>query len=123
MRKITQDAVQAFYSNKKFKSQIMSVKVSAICTTLELYGDIIAYKYNDPEQTLSITTCGWNTRVTKDCLNSLECVQVQIKKGQWYLNNKPWDGELVDVEMNKLFKIETYEIQGKLTECEEQDDE
>ncbi len=97
MRKITKEAVQAFNSAKSFKKANMEVKVLPNVTVLKLHGNEIAYKYNDPEQTLSITNCGWFSNTTKERLNGLEGVSIHQRNGVWYLNGKEWNGNLIDI--------------------------
>jgi hypothetical protein len=67
-------------------------------TILKLFGNEIAYRYNDPEKTLSITNCGWESSTTKERLNGIEGVRIHQRKGQWYLNGKEWNGELINVK-------------------------
>ena len=75
----------------------MEVEVLPNVTIMKLHGNEIAYRYNDPERTLSITHCGWPTRTTKDRLNAIDGVNIYQEKGQWFLNGKEWDGKLTDV--------------------------
>ena len=100
MRKITEESVDAFMNARKFKKANMEVEVLPNVTILKLYGNEIAYRYNDPERTLSITNCGWETPTTKERLNALEGVNIHQKNWQWYLNDKQWDGGLIDVLNN-----------------------
>lgn len=97
-RKITQKAVEAFYNAEKFNSSNTKVEVLPNVTVLVLHGNEIAYRYNDPERTLSITNCGWFSNTTKERLNGLKGVNIVQKKGVWYLNSKEWDGKLIDVK-------------------------
>tara|TARA_R110000823_G_scaffold312781_1_gene439770 strand:+ start:251 stop:544 length:294 start_codon:yes stop_codon:yes gene_type:complete len=97
MRKITEESVDAFLNAKKFKKANMEVEVLPNVTILKLYGNKIAYMYNDPERTLSITNCGWKTTTTKERLNAIPGVSIFQKNWQWYLNDKQWDGELIDI--------------------------
>tara|TARA_R110000751_G_scaffold3827_13_gene17843 strand:- start:106 stop:399 length:294 start_codon:yes stop_codon:yes gene_type:complete len=97
MRKITKESVQAFMNAQKFKKSNMEVVVLPNVTVLKLYGNEIAYRYNDPERTLSITNCGYFTVTTKERLNGLDGVSIYQKQGQWYLNEEEWDGELTDI--------------------------
>ncbi len=76
MRKITEESVNAFMNAKKFSKQNMSVEVLPNVTVLKLYGNEIAYRYNNPERTLSITNCGWKTNTTKDRLNGLPTLTI-----------------------------------------------
>lgn len=60
--------------------------------------DVQQIKYgNPPIEVLYISTCGWNTRSTKDRLNELPGVSVYQKKGILFLNTKPWDGKPIIV--------------------------
>lgn len=97
MRKITKEAIKAFYSAEKFSSSNTVVEVLPNVTILKLHGNTIAYRYNDPERTLSITNCGWFSNTTKERLNAIDGVHIVQKKGIWYLNGKEWDGNLIDI--------------------------
>ena len=97
MRKITEESVDAFMNARKFKKANMEVEVLPNVTILKLHENKIAYRYNNPERTLSITNCGWFTNTTKERLNALEGVSIYQKNWEWYLNDKQWDGELIDV--------------------------
>lgn len=81
MRTITQNAVNAFLNTQKFKSGNTSVEVELNVTILKLHNNPIAYLYNDPEKTLSITNAGWFTSTTKERLNALPNVSVKQVKG------------------------------------------
>ena len=98
MRTLTQKAVQAFMNAESFKSQNTTVEVLPNVTILKLFGNAIAYRYNDPERTLSITNCGWESKTTKERLNAIPGVNIQQKKSVWYLNGKEWNGNLIDVK-------------------------
>ena len=97
MKKITQQAVEAFNNSKKFKKSNMEVEVLQNVTVLKLFGNEIAYRYNDPNRTLSITAAGWMTNTTKERLNGLQGVHIKQKNYKWFLNGQEWDGELIDV--------------------------
>ena len=97
MRKITNDSINAFMTAKKFNRQNMSVEVLPNVTILKLFGNIIAYRYNNPERTLSITNAGWFSNTTKERLNGLPNVHITQKNWVWYLNGKEWNGELIDI--------------------------
>ena len=75
MRQITKQSINAFMNAQTFKRQNMQVEVLPNVTLLKLHDNIIAYRYNDPEQTLSITNCGWFTPTTKERLNALPNVK------------------------------------------------
>lgn len=103
MRKITKESVKAFLNAKKFNKSNMSVEVLPNVTILKYQGNSIAYKYNDPKQTISITNCGWRTVTTKERLNGvislsgLNIGRIYQKDWTWYLNDKEWDGNLTDL--------------------------
>ena len=98
MRQITQQSIEAFINAKPFNKQNMSVDVLPNVTILRLHGNAIAYRYNDPEKTLSITNCGWFTNTTKERLNGLPNVSIHQKNFNWYLNGKEWNGEIIDIK-------------------------
>jgi hypothetical protein len=97
MRAITKQSIKAFMNAEPFKKSNMEVEVLPNVTVLKLFGNRIAYRYNDPERTLSITNCGWDTPTTKERLNALPNVSIQQVRGEWFLNGKKWDGKLIDV--------------------------
>ena len=97
MRKITAQAVDAFMDARPFKKDNMQVEVLLNCTILRLHGNAIAYRYNDPDRTLTITNCGWLSNTTKERLNGIPGVSINQKKGQWYLNGEVWNGNLIDI--------------------------
>lgn len=98
MRKLTTKAIQAFNSAKNFKESNTTVEVLPNVTILKLHNNPIAYKYNNPEKTLSITNAGWKTNTTKECLNALQGVNIVQRKGKWFLNGVEWDGKLIDIQ-------------------------
>jgi hypothetical protein len=97
MRQITKESINAFLNAKKFNKQNMAVEVLPNVTVLKLHGNEIAYLYNDPNKTLSISNCGWFTPTTKERLNALPNVHIQQKNYIWYLNGKEWNGDLIDI--------------------------
>ena len=101
MRQITKESVNAFLEVKPFNKQNMKVEVLPNVTILKLLGNAIAYRYNDPERTLSITNCGWQTNTTKERLNALLSALnmggISQRNWNWYLNGKEWDGSLIDL--------------------------
>ena len=98
MRKITRESVNAFMNAQPFNRQNMQVEVLPNVTILKLHGNKIAYRYNDPQRTLSITNAEWQSNTTKERLNGIEGVSINQKKGVWYLNGKEWDGNLIDIK-------------------------
>ena len=101
MRNITEESINAFLNAKKFKKQNMIVEVLPNVTVLKLHNNSIAYRYNDPQRTLMITNCGWFSNTTKERLNALPDVNIYQKNFKWYLNGKEWDGNKIDINLNK----------------------
>jgi len=97
MRKITIESVMAFMEARPFKKDNMTIEVLPNVTIMTLFGNRIAYRYNDPNRTLSITNCGWKSATTKERLNAIPGVYINQKKGQWYLNGEVWNGNLIDI--------------------------
>jgi len=103
MRQITRESVRAFLNGEKFNKSNMNVTVEPNVTILKYQGNAIAYKYNDPNKTISITNCGWESNTTKERLNGiidlsgLNIGKIYQKNWQWYLNGKEWNGELTDL--------------------------
>jgi hypothetical protein len=97
MKKITRDSVDAFMNARPFRKDNTEVTVLDNLTILKLFGNEIAYRYNDPERTLSITNAGWFSNTTKERLNGIPNVRIHQKNFNWYLNDKEWDGRLIDV--------------------------
>lgn len=98
MRKITELAIERFESVIPFRQGNTEVEVLPNVTVLKLFGNEIAFLYNDPEKTLSITNAGWQTVTTKERLNGIEGVSISQSKGVWYLNGMEWGGELIDID-------------------------
>ena len=97
MRNITIESINAFLSAKKFKKSNMQVEVLPNVTVLKYQGNEIAYRYNDPKKTLSITNCGWFSNTTKERLNGLPNVSIHQKNFIWYLNGNEWNGNLINI--------------------------
>jgi len=97
MKKITRDSVDAFMNARPFRKDNTEVTVLDNVTILKLFGNEIAYRYNDPERTLSVTNAGWFSNTTKERLNGIPNVRIHQKNFNWYLNDKEWDGRLIDV--------------------------
>ena len=98
MKKITRDSVDAFMNARPFRKDNTEVTVLDNLTILKLFGNEIAYRYNDPERTLSITNAGWFSNTTKERLNGIPNVRIHQKNFNWYLNDKELDGRLIDVK-------------------------
>ena len=97
MRQITKQSINAFLNASTFSKQNMVVEVLPNVTILKLHNNPIAYLYNDPKNTLSITNAGWQSNTTKERLNALPNVSIQQKNFVWYLNGKEWNGNLIDI--------------------------
>ena len=102
MRQITQESVEAFMNATPFSKSNTSVQVEPNVTILSIFGNEIAYRYNDPERTLTITNCGWESNTTKERLNALPNVNIYQSNGAWHLNGKEWDGELTNVNVDMV---------------------
>jgi len=98
MKKITSEAVSAFMEARPFRKSNMTIEVQPNVTVMRLYGNAIAYRYNNPERMISISACGWLTNTTKERLNALPNVNIYQRNFQWYLNGVQWDGKLIDIK-------------------------
>jgi hypothetical protein len=96
-RTITTNTIEKFLNAETFKTSNTQVEVLPNVTILKLFGNPIAYQYNDPERTLSITNAGWKSNTTKERLNALPNVHIAQIKGKWFLNGAEWDGNLIDI--------------------------
>ena len=108
MRKITQETVNAFNNAQAFKKANMEVEVLPNVTIMKLHGNAIAYRYNDPQRTLSITNCGWESNTTKERLNALHGVNIQQINFVWYLNGEAWNGELKEIKLQSYDNSNNY---------------
>lgn len=90
MRKITKQAVTAFFTRKPFKRDNTEVRNELGYTWLILHGNKIAQRNNG---ILCVSTGGWNTPTTRERLNGLPGVKVWQKDHTLYLNGKEWDGD------------------------------
>jgi len=102
MRKVTQQAVNAFNQGNDFKSSNTRVVATGNVVMMYLHGNQIAKRvltdFNADQWELSISACGWLTNTTKERLNGLDNVSIQQKAWQWYLNGQKWNGELITVK-------------------------
>lgn len=98
MRTVTRKAIAAFNNANPFCLGNTTVTVLPNVTILSLHGNAIAYKYNDPERTVSITNCGWFSNTTKERLNAIDGVHIRQNAGEWLLNGRLWDGKLIDIK-------------------------
>lgn len=90
MRKITQEAVNAFLNDRPFKKGNTQVHLSKHATRLYLHCNEIAEK--QPDGKILINDGGHQTLTTKERLNGLPNVHIKQKDGIWYLNGNEWDG-------------------------------
>ena len=103
MRQITIESVTAFLNGEKFNKSNMNVEVLPNVTILKYQGNSIAYKYNNPKKTISITNRGWSSNTTKERLNGVIYLSgvnikpIYQKNWQWYLDGKEWHGELTEL--------------------------
>ena len=97
MKEISINSVKKFLNAQKFSQSNTVVKVYPNVTVLELFGNEIAYLYNDPERTLEITTTGWYSQTTKERLNAIPNVHIVQANHILYLNGKKWDGSLTKI--------------------------
>lgn len=101
-RKVTQNALNAFFDERPFNSGNTSVEVLPKGATqpdmvfLKLHNNIIARK-DVKKGTLEITNAGWETSTTKERLNGFPGVNIKQKAGVWYLNGEEWDGDWIEV--------------------------
>ncbi len=98
MKQITRESVNAFLNAERFSKSNMTVEVLPNVTILKLHNNPIAYRYNDPENTLCIQNCGWFSSTTKERLNALPNVSIYQKNFKWYLNGIEWGGELTEIK-------------------------
>ena len=101
MRKITQNAVSAFFAGRSFSSgnTVVTVSSSLRCTSMLLHGNKIATRYAGLPY-IHVSDAGWQTNTTKERLNGiLEHVGITgaCKIGQkdfawyWRENNIPFE--------------------------------
>ena len=100
MRKITQQAVEAFNNAKPFKKSNTQIRVieqnaGGHLVLFELYGNVIARHETWNGRTF-ITNAGWESNTTKELLNGLQGVSISQQNWEWYLNGKQWDGRWID---------------------------
>ena len=97
MRKITKEAIAAFNEARPFRKDNTEIMVLPNVTVMKLFGNEIAYRYNDPDRTLMITNKGWQSDTTKERLNAIDGVSIRQVKGEWMLNDRAWDGSLIQI--------------------------
>ena len=91
MRKITREIVDAFQNSRSLK--IGNSRTNG--ESLWLFDNKIAEIRRDG---LWITNAGWDSATTKERLNGLSSVRITQRSGNWYLNERRWDGSWVHVD-------------------------
>ena len=90
MRKITKEIVAAFMNHET--KRIGNSGTDG--TVLYLHGNEIAVH---TKEGIEVTTAGYNTQTTRERLNGIPGVKVNVRQGQLYLNDRPWDGSWTEV--------------------------
>jgi hypothetical protein len=112
-RKITREAVRAFYLGRPFSSANTRVYIEDNEVKMMLHSTVIASRVFNPvhgpqmfynvrtgdygNHKLTLNTGGWTSNTTKERLNGLVGVSVYQKNFQWFLNGKEWDGNKIEV--------------------------
>lgn len=91
MRKITREIVNAFQNSRSLR--IGNSRTNG--ESLWLFDNKIADIRRDG---LWITNAGWDSKTTKERLNGLSGVNIEQRRGTWYLNGRAWDGRWVNVD-------------------------
>ena len=91
MRKITREIVNAFQNSRSLT--IGNSRTNG--ESLWLFDNKIAEIRRDG---LWITNAGWDSATTKERLNGLSSVHIIQRRGNWYLNERQWDGSWVHVD-------------------------
>jgi len=94
MSKVSEQASEALLLGNYYLNNNTKVECTNGCNRMYLYGNLIAEKSS---KGLKISSCGWNTVTTKSRLNKLPGVHIRQSKGQWILNDVPWDGAWIFV--------------------------
>ena len=98
MRKITQQAVNAFYAEQKFSQGNTSV----IDGAMYLHGNKIAF-YKD--NVLHISFCGWQTTTTKERINGvLQNGFIFQKKGKLYFG-RIGGKKTIEIDAYKTYNV------------------
>ena len=104
MRKITEDSINAFMNAEPFNKSNTEVKVMALENSkpclihLYLFDNLIAIRHiNKRVHKIQVTNCGWKTNTTKERLNGIPGVSIYEKNKEWFLNDRLWNGELIDI--------------------------
>lgn len=88
MRKITKEAVKAFFSGRSFNSGNTRVDISGNCVSMYLHGNCIA---SIQKGNIYFSDCKWQTATTKERLNGifnyLRIPGIFQKNFTWYRDN------------------------------------
>jgi hypothetical protein len=91
MRKVTEEATQAFFADQKFNSQNTKVETGHTIwpkTCLVLHGNTIACK---EENGISFTSAGYQTNVTKERLNGIlrhYSAYIKQENFEWFIYHR-----------------------------------
>ena len=88
MRQITRQITLAFRRGERLR---VGNSFTDGCK-LYLHGNLIAHRLNGR---IWINNAGWATPTTKERLNALPDVHIVQRRGEWYLNGQPWDGDWI----------------------------
>ena len=97
MRKITQQAVDAFENGYTYKNSNTEVTADGYFLHGHKIAEYNSIFKNDGNRSINITLAGWNTNTTRERLNGLQGVRVSTKLGQAYLNGQKWDGNWITI--------------------------
>ena len=113
MRKITQEAVKAMFSRKKFKKSNTQIIVDGDYSAMLLHGNKIAEIDN---YELLICTKGWKTNTTKERLNGAlyelrryyaYYPKIVQRDHQWYIEVYSTPCPVDDISKTQLYKNNT----------------
>lgn len=103
MRKITKESVKAFFNAERYFKNNTRTEVLPNVTILYLHDNPIAYRYNNPNRTLSISNCGWFSNTTKErlngILNHIGHAGIYQKNFSWFLDGEKWNGQRTEIKI------------------------
>jgi len=98
MRKIEEQMLSAWYGEKEFSSTNTFIIITRQkVMELYLHHNLIAKK-DLKTRKVEITNAGWPSNTTKSRLNCLPYVHIQQKNFEWFLDDKPWDGNWIEIK-------------------------
>ncbi len=104
MRKITQEAVNAFNNNESIRLWNTRVDSSGMITELYLNENKIAEKVKFTE-VIRITNAWWFTTTTKERLNWIPWVSIKQKAWVWYLTVKSRTGNGLLLNLYNMYLL------------------